>query len=58
MIGNLDELLELARIDFAPLYERVITQAEFDPGDVLPDDAVLTRGDGTYHAAKRRWWER
>ena len=23
VIGNLDELLELARIDFAPVYERV-----------------------------------
>lgn len=54
VIRNLDELLELARIDFGPLYERVRGQPEFAPGDVLPTDQMLTRGTGAYHAARRK----
>jgi phenylalanine-4-hydroxylase len=53
VIGHLDELLELARIDFGPIYERVKGQRDFEPGDVLPDDDVIGRGTGRYHAAKR-----
>jgi len=52
VIRSLDELLQLAHIDFAPLYERVVKQSEFEPGDVLREDTVLTRGTGRYHAAK------
>ena len=54
VIGGLDELLELARIDFAPYYERVRGAAEHDPADVLAADRVVARGSGVYHAAKRR----
>ncbi|GIL07286.1 MAG: phenylalanine-4-hydroxylase [Betaproteobacteria bacterium] len=54
VIRNLDELLELARIDFGPIYERVEGQPEFEPGDVLPTDQVITRGTGAYHAARRK----
>ncbi|GAB4475557.1 MAG: phenylalanine 4-monooxygenase [Burkholderiaceae bacterium] len=54
VIRDLDELLELARIDFGPIYERVKSQPEFDPGDVLPTDRVITRGTGAYHAARRK----
>jgi phenylalanine-4-hydroxylase len=53
VIRNLDELLALARIDFGPIYERVKGAPEFEPGDVLPTDRVLTRGTGAYHAARR-----
>jgi phenylalanine-4-hydroxylase len=53
VIDHLDELLELARIDFAPFYERVKGQPDYGPGDVLPSDTVLTRGTGRYHADKR-----
>ena len=54
VIGDLDELLELARIDFAPLYARLDGGGpEYQPGDVLPTDRVISRGDGSYHAAKR-----
>jgi phenylalanine-4-hydroxylase len=53
VIRGLDELLALAHIDFAPLYARVVEQAEFEPGDVLALDSVLTHGTGRYHAAKR-----
>ncbi|MCS6944919.1 MAG: phenylalanine 4-monooxygenase [Sutterellaceae bacterium] len=54
VIRDMDELLELARIDFGPIYERVRGQPEFEPGDVLPTDRVITRGTGAYHAARRR----
>jgi phenylalanine-4-hydroxylase len=54
VVRNLDELLDLARIDFGPAYNRVKGQAELEPGDILPGDAVLTRGTAQYHDAKRR----
>lgn len=53
VIDHLDELLALARIDFAPWYERVAGQADLEPGDVLEADRVYARGTGRYHAAKR-----
>jgi phenylalanine-4-hydroxylase len=53
VIANLDELLELARIDFAPIYAAIQGQPDFEPGDVLPQDRVVSRGTGAYHAAKR-----
>ena len=53
VIGGLDELLGLARIDFAPVYERVKGQSDFEPGDVQPGDRVVTRGTRQYHAARR-----
>ena len=54
VLGDMDELLELARIDFAPVYERVRGQPEFDPGTVLDTDRVVSRGSGRYHAARRQ----
>jgi phenylalanine-4-hydroxylase len=54
VLGNLEELLELARIDFAPLYGRVQRQPDLDPGEVLPGEEVITRGTGRYHAARRQ----
>ena len=54
VIGNLDELLALAQIDFGPLYQNVLGQREYTPGDVLVNDRVLSRGSGHYHQAKRR----
>jgi len=53
VIGDLEELLELARIDFGPIYERVRGRAEHGPGEVLAQDKVVTRGTGRYHAARR-----
>ena len=53
VLDNLNDLLELARIDFAPLYERVAGASDFEPGEILPTDVVLTHGSGRYHAAKR-----
>ncbi len=53
VIDGLDQLLELARIDFGPVYRRIEGLSEFEPGDVLTTDRVLTRGTGRYHQAKR-----
>ena len=49
VLGAFDELLELARIDFAPVYARVHGQPEFEPGTVLMRDSIVTRGSGLYH---------
>ena len=53
VLGDLAELLELAHIDFGPIYERVANQPEFEPGVVLASDRVIGRGTGRYHDAKR-----
>jgi phenylalanine-4-hydroxylase len=53
VIDHLDALLDLARIDFAPLYDRVRDGDDHTPGTVLAQDRVITRGTGSYHAARR-----
>ncbi|WP_295857602.1 phenylalanine 4-monooxygenase [uncultured Xylophilus sp.] len=52
VIDSLEALLALDRIDFDPLYARVAAGAEYAPGDVLPEDRVLHRGTGRYHATR------
>ena len=54
VIETLDELLELARIDFAPVYRRIEGLPDYAPGTVLDTDRVYARGTGSYHAAKCR----
>jgi len=54
VLEHLDELLGLAHIDFAPYYERVAGASDFEPGDVLASDEVISRGTGRYHADKRQ----
>lgn len=54
VIDSLADLLDLATIDFAPLYERIAGQPDYQPGDVLLTDRVLARGTGRYHDAKRK----
>ena len=51
VLGSLDELLDLAQIDFAPHYQAVAGLPEYAPGDLLPDDRVLARGTGAHHAS-------
>ncbi|WP_254789797.1 phenylalanine 4-monooxygenase [Variovorax sp. OV329] len=53
VIDGLQQLLELAHIDFAPLYERIAGQPEYEPGTVLPTDRVVSRGTGRYHLEAR-----
>lgn len=54
VIDSLEQLLELARIDFSPFYARVHGQPEYQPGTILATDRVLTRGSGRYHEDKRQ----
>ncbi len=54
VIDQFEDLLDLARIDFGPIYDRVKAQSDFGPGAVLPDDGLTSRGTGAYHAARRK----
>ena len=54
VIGDLDELLALAQIDFAASYARVQNQPDYAPGTVLSSEQVFGRGTGRYHDAKRQ----
>lgn len=54
VIDNLEKLLEFTQIDFGPIYERIAPLPEYEPGDVLAEDRVITRGTGAYHRAKRQ----
>ena len=49
VLDKLEDLLALADIDFAPVYQRVGALPELQPGDVLATDRVLHRGSGQYH---------
>ena len=49
VLRHLDELLDLARIDFGPVYDEVGGASEHEPGDVLATDEVIHRGTGRYH---------
>lgn len=49
VIRDLDELLALAQIDFAPVYARIAGQAEIAPAELLPTDVLVSRGTGRYH---------
>lgn len=51
VLPDLDALLALARIDFAPVYAHVQGQPEIAPGVLLPDDLVLHQGRGRHAAA-------
>ncbi len=51
VLDALDDLLQLAHIDFAPLYERAQCQSEIEPGQLPPADRLITRGSGHHHTA-------
>jgi phenylalanine-4-hydroxylase len=53
VLDSLDDLLHLAEVDFAPLYDAVRVLPEIDPDQILTGDRVISRGTGAYHAAKR-----
>jgi len=54
VVEALDDLLHLAEIDFAPIYDRAKQMDEIEPGSVLAGDRIIARGTGAYHAAGRR----
>lgn len=53
VIDGLEQLLELATIDFAPLYDRIAGRPDYEPGTVLPSERVVSRGTGQYHLERR-----
>ena len=53
VIHHLDELLELAKIDFSPLYDQVRGQPDIAPGQILADDVLQSLGSGHYHRTKQ-----
>lgn len=53
VLPDLDTLLSLAATDFQPLYDRLPGLPEFDPGETVAGDRILTRGTGHYHHAQR-----
>ena len=54
VLKHITDLLDLAGIDFAPVYAQATQAAELEPGQVLSSDAVIAGGSGQYHLNKRR----
>ena len=54
VIDGFEDLLNLAKIDFEPVYQRINGQPEFQPGDILRTEEPITRGTGVYHQTKKR----
>jgi phenylalanine-4-hydroxylase len=52
VLDKLEDLLALANTEFAPYYARLDSGPTYQPGDVLPTDAVPHRGTGSYHRAR------
>jgi phenylalanine-4-hydroxylase len=48
VLDSLDDLLALARIDFAPIYERLNDGVSYPPGLLLAGDMVLHNGSHVY----------
>lgn len=53
VLGDFAELLDLARIDFAPIYARERGRPDHAPGEVLAEDEVMSLGTMDYHRARR-----
>ena len=52
VIDSFEQLFRETYSDFAPVYERLKSGPTYDPGMVLPSDAVVHRGTGAYAARK------
>jgi phenylalanine-4-hydroxylase len=48
VIDSFDALFRDTYQDFASLYDRLKRDPTYRPGDVLPQDRVITRGDRSY----------
>lgn len=53
VIQSLDDLLALAKIDFAPIYAQIEDKVDIPPGQLMAQDELFSRGTGSYHAKKR-----
>ncbi len=49
VLDRLDDLLELASVDFSPHYAAAAGSPDLEPGDLLAGDGVMPRGTGRYH---------
>jgi phenylalanine-4-hydroxylase len=54
VLDKLEDLLALANTEFAPYYARLDSGPSYLPGDVIPADRLLDRGNGSYHLARQR----
>lgn len=52
VLDDLDRLLELADIDFAPVYKRVSRNPALQPNEIAPGDHLVHLGHGQYHRLK------
>jgi phenylalanine-4-hydroxylase len=52
VIRNFKELFALAETDFGPLYDVLGDIDDLEPGTLTPNDEIVTRGTGSYHAAR------
>jgi len=52
VIDSFEQLFRETYSDFAPVYERLKSGPTYDPGIVLPSDAVVHHGTGAYAARK------
>lgn len=49
VINSLNDLLDLAKIDFAPLYDQIAGKPDIAPGQLLAQDVLFNQGTGSYH---------
>jgi phenylalanine-4-hydroxylase len=54
VINSLDDLLDLAKVDFAPLYEQMTGKPDIAPGQLIAKDVLFNIGNGSYHAQKHK----
>ena len=52
VIPSLEELLEASLQDFAPIYRQLETLDDIPIGELAAQDAVIHRGDQTYHRSR------
>lgn len=53
VIDSFQQLFDATAPDFTPHYAELRALGDLEPGDLLPEDEVVTRGTGEYHARKR-----
>ncbi len=52
VLDSLEQLLELARTDFAPLYQQIAGLPAIEPGALVAGDRVMSRGAGGWHIGR------
>ena len=53
VLDNLSQLLDLAQIDFTPLYRQVAGLPVLDPGELAAGDQIIRQGTGAYHRGRQ-----